>query len=96
MDKPLLTFPPRSRIVPPLSPNGENCGKCRFFVAMGEPSMDLSAPQGGLCRRYPPTAQILGLQANPNPKGPPIPQVSRAMPQVFATEWCGEFSAHEQ
>lgn len=95
MENPIVLFKRPGGNGAPANPNGETCAKCRYFVVIGQASMDLSAPQGGLCRRYPPTAQILGLAPNPNPKMPPIPQVSRAMPQVFSPEWCGEFSAGE-
>lgn len=76
----------------PTTPSGENCGTCRYFMPRGNPSIDLSAPQAGLCRRYPPVAQILGMIANANPKMPPIPQVGCAVPQVHSPDWCGEFA----
>lgn len=57
----------------------EMCHTCKFFLAEGGP------PEGGVCRRYPPT--LAWGQAN----GQLLPAAS-AYPPVLYKHWCGEWA----
>lgn len=71
------------------------CSNCVFFLpggpAGGIDPNNLKAPARGICRRYPPAAQVIGMQPNPmDPKAPPQAQIGRALVPVIGPEWCGE------
>jgi len=80
----------------PTGPGGECCSGCKYFLPAGPMGginpADLKAPARGICRRYPPVAQITGEVANPlNPKETrPITGV--IMVPVLGHGWCGDFS----
>jgi len=90
-----------TRIPPPKQKTPEDaelppecCGKCRFFNPHPPAGQMAGQSLVGICHRYPPVAQILGVTPNRfSPKGPPDLQTGRVMPQVAAPEWCGEFQA---
>lgn len=74
----------------------DSCANCQFFLPAGpmggiDPK-NLQAPARGLCRRYPPNAQITGMAPGMGNGAPPQAQISRAMVPVIGTEWCGEFA----
>lgn len=68
--------------------NGESCASCRFFVK------GRGADGSGVCRRYPPSVMVLGLQPNPlNPRDLGEPIYTAAFPGMAASGWCGEWAS---
>ena len=93
MESKLFTLPRRPGQNPaaPAGKDGQSCAICRYFMPhQGQPNA--GAAIGGLCRRYPPAAQILGMVAHPIDLKQSVPQVGRALPPVQGVEWCGEYT----
>lgn len=58
------------------------CATCRFFVRIGD--------GGGTCRRYPPTAILIGMAPPRLANMPPVPMINTFPVQVPNDYWCGE------
>lgn len=58
------------------------CGTCRYWLPL---------PQGGVCRRYPPVALMLGVQQGAL-HGQIQPITGTFWPETPATSWCGEWA----
>lgn len=69
--------------------NEENCGYCRHFMGGGPDPKNLKAPITGVCRRFPPTPSLAGMQQTP---AGPVPMVMPLLVPVNAEYLCGEFS----
>ena len=57
------------------------CGNCRFYL-------DDPAVPGGVCRRRPPIAVMLGMKQGHHG---PEPVVGTCWPEVTRDKWCGEY-----
>lgn len=60
----------------------ESCGRCRFAWMEGKELV---------CRRNPPTVNVLLVPAGPLRPGQLVPQQMVTVPMVIASHWCGEF-----
>ncbi len=97
--EPIVQLPPRTAArIADRAP--DSCANCRFFLVHGPANginpRNLQEPARGMCRRYPPTAAVIGMQPNPiDPKMGPLPVSGRAITIVGGVEWCGEHERDE-
>jgi|SRR5262245_1106814 len=94
---------PQPKPAPDKTPPGESCGTCVFSLDTGNVSEAQGKQLGAQpvrllkCRRFPPAAFPLAVQAMPgklatpgNPQGTQIGSIA-IWPDVAPAQWCGEW-----
>lgn len=67
------------------------CGGCFYWAEQPNTTADLKAPRVGLCRRFPPTLQVVGAVADPAQPRHAMPNLQPLRPWLVAEDYCGEF-----